>query len=92
MPVFLRFEETNEEATSCKEGQKCIGGYARAVTAIRDLKRENEKNGLNPIFLNAGDFFQGTMWYAEGRWNVTAQFFNMLDADAIVFIINLLNL
>lgn len=77
---FYRFEETSEDATSCKEGAKCIGGYARAVTAIKKLLATR----VNPIYLNAGDNFQGTLWYSFGRWNVTSQFLNMLNADAIV--------
>lgn len=75
-----RFEEISEKATSCKDGEKCIGGYARAVTVIKELKRSLP----NPIYLNAGDNFQGTLWYSFGRWNVTSQFLNMLKADAIV--------
>ncbi|XP_031636271.1 apyrase-like isoform X2 [Contarinia nasturtii] len=74
-----RFEETNEMATTCKDVEICIGGYARAVKMIRALL----ENAVNPIYLNAGDNFQGTLWYALGRWNVTAQFLNMLPADAI---------
>lgn len=77
---FCRFEETNEGATSCKQGEKCIGGYARAVTKIKEL----QKIRVNPIYLNAGDNFQGTLWYTFGRWNVTKQFLNMLNADATV--------
>lgn len=42
------------------------------------------KTNPNPIYLNAGDNFQGTPWYTFGRWNVTAQFLNMLKADAVV--------
>lgn len=75
-----RFEETNEQATTCKDREKCIGGYARAVTVIKHL----QKSRVNPIYLNAGDNFQGTLWYSLGGWNVTAQFLNMLNADAIV--------
>lgn len=41
------------------------------------------KAELNPIYLNAGDNFQGTLWYNIGRWNVTVQFLNMLKADAM---------
>lgn len=77
---IYRFEETNEQATSYKASQKCIGGYARAVTKIKELQQTR----TNPIFLNAGDNFQGTLWYSLGRWNVTSQFLNMLNADAIV--------
>lgn len=41
------------------------------------------KKDLNPIYLNAGDNFQGTLWYNIGRWNVTQEFLNMLPADAM---------
>lgn len=77
-----RYEETNELATTCKPGEKCIGGFARMVTMIKHLK-ETLKD-TNPIFLNAGDNFQGTLWYSIGRWKLTTQFMNMLDADAVV--------
>ena len=75
-----RFEETNEQTTSCSPGQKCIGGYARAVTMVKKLQQTRP----NPIYLNAGDNFQGTIWYNIGRWNVTSQLLNMLNADAMV--------
>lgn len=74
-----RFEETNEWAGNCKTDEKCIGGYARAITVIRELKSTRPNN----IYLNAGDSFQGTLWYTVGRWQLTAEMFNMLEADAI---------
>lgn len=67
---------------TCKAGEKCIGGFARMVTMIKQLKEELQ--ATNPIFLNAGDNFQGTLWYSIGRWKLTTQFMNMLDADAVV--------
>lgn len=79
--ILIRFEETNEKSTRCLDGEKCIGGYARLVTIVRDLMSEQEKN---PIYLNAGDNFQGTFWYTIGRWNVTNHFLNLLPADAMV--------
>lgn len=36
------------------------------------------------ILLNAGDNFQGTLWYTLYKWNVTQYFFNKLQFDAIV--------
>lgn len=77
---FGRFDETNEEAATCKDDEKCIGGYARAVTVIKELQSVR----ANPIYLNAGDNFQGTFWFTIGGWNVTSQFLNMLDADVVV--------
>lgn len=71
----------NLQANSCDGTQEsCIGGYARVVTKVKELLARTDKN---PIYLNAGDNFQGTLWYNIGRWNVTAQFLNMLRADAM---------
>ncbi|XP_058129551.1 apyrase-like [Anopheles ziemanni] len=78
-----RFEETNFYSTRCKpdEGERCIGGYARVVSRVKSLRQEYADR--NPIYLNAGDNFQGTLWYSLLRWNVTAHFLNMLPADVM---------
>lgn len=49
-----RFEETNEESLPCREGQKCIGGFARMKTVVDELMEKRK----NVILLNAGDNFQ----------------------------------
>lgn len=51
------------------------------MTKVKELLVERADK--NPIYLNAGDNFQGTLWYNIGRWNVTAQFLNMLKADVM---------
>uniref|UniRef100_A0A182K4F9 Apyrase n=1 Tax=Anopheles christyi TaxID=43041 RepID=A0A182K4F9_9DIPT len=78
-----RFEETNTVSTRCKpdEGERCIGGYARVVARVKSLQQEYADR--NPIYLNAGDNFQGTLWYSLLRWNVTAHFLNLLPADVM---------
>ncbi|XP_055853698.1 apyrase-like [Episyrphus balteatus] len=76
-----RFEPTDTFGGTCDDGEECIGGYARTVHTVRRLLEEQKE--LNPIYLNAGDSFQGTLWYNIGRWNVTSQFLNMLPADAM---------
>uniref|UniRef100_A0A182M997 Apyrase n=1 Tax=Anopheles culicifacies TaxID=139723 RepID=A0A182M997_9DIPT len=78
-----RFEETNTVSTRCKpdDGERCIGGYARVVARVKALQQEYADR--NPIYLNAGDSFQGTIWYTLLRWNVTSYFLNMLPADAM---------
>jgi 5'-nucleotidase len=82
--IASRFEETNIFSTSCKPeiGEECIGGYARVVTKVKELLEE--RKDLNPVYLNAGDNFQGTFWYNFFQWNVTSYFLNLLPADAMV--------
>lgn len=81
-PSLCRFEETNIHSLECKReaNDTCIGGYARIVSIVKRL----QKTRTNPIFLNAGDNFAGTIWYTFGKWNVTQHFLNMLKADVMV--------
>ncbi|XP_014477409.1 PREDICTED: apyrase isoform X2 [Dinoponera quadriceps] len=75
-----RFEQTSPTSGPChKEKEDCVGGIARVYTAATRLMSERP----NPIFLNAGDNFQGTLWYNLHRWNVTALFLNKLPQDAM---------
>ncbi|GLV32897.1 uncharacterized protein CBL_20048 [Carabus blaptoides fortunei] len=72
-----RFEETSPSSSSCKD-TNCIGGFSRAYNTINSLL----DNRPNAIFLNAGDNFQGTLWYNVFKWNVTQYFLNKLPTDA----------
>lgn len=76
-----RFEQTDIYSGTCWEGQEasCVGGIARIATVVKRLIEERP----NPVFLNAGDNFQGTLWYTKFKWNVTAQLLNMLPHDAL---------
>lgn len=77
-----RFEETNIALNRCKAGDKCIGGYARTVTVVKQLQEKHKEH--NTIYLNAGDSFQGTLWYNFLRWRAVSYFLNLLRADAMV--------
>ncbi|XP_020804965.1 apyrase isoform X2 [Drosophila serrata] len=79
--LHARFEATDSSGGTCDDGETCIGGYPRTVTTVRRLLQEQAE--LNPIYINAGDSFQGTLWYNIGRWNVTQQLLNLLPADAM---------
>jgi 5'-nucleotidase len=78
------FDQTDPYGNACKEDQEdlCVGGIARIATKFKELRKERR----NPLFLNAGDNFQGTLWYSMYKWNVTAHFLNMLQLDALVTI------
>uniref|UniRef100_A0A0C9RXV0 apyrase n=2 Tax=Fopius arisanus TaxID=64838 RepID=A0A0C9RXV0_9HYME len=77
-----RYEEVGPWAGTCHrdEGEECVGGLPRLLTAIKQLF---EERGPNSIFLNAGDHYQGTLWYNVHKWNATAVFLNMLPHDAM---------
>lgn len=58
--VHAHLDEFRSSGTDCDDPSKgCYGGYARIKTIV-DERRPGVGNSL---FLNAGDEFQGTMFY-----------------------------
>lgn len=78
---MCRFEEQTTGSVTCYNAEECIGGIARLYTAVKELLEAKPDS----VFLNAGDNFQGTLWYNVFKWNVTQYFLNLLPVDAMVF-------
>nr|XP_018917530.1 PREDICTED: apyrase-like [Bemisia tabaci] len=55
----------------------CVGGFARMHAKIKELKQSDP----SALVVNAGDVFTGTLWFGLFRWNVTAEFMNLLPVD-----------
>ncbi|XP_075747621.1 snake venom 5'-nucleotidase isoform X1 [Rhipicephalus microplus] len=47
---------------------ECYGGVARITHKVKELK----KNHTNTMFMNAGDFYQGTAWYSILKYNIVS--------------------
>ncbi|XP_023236967.1 protein 5NUC-like [Centruroides sculpturatus] len=81
--VHARFEEFNKYGGRCTESlsQKgeCFGGVARQMSKVREIRETND----NVIFLNAGDYYQGTFMYTVHKWKIVADFMNRLGHDAM---------
>ncbi|KAJ1974896.1 hypothetical protein H4R35_003403 [Dimargaris xerosporica] len=81
--VHGREDAFNKMGADCNvydyEENTCYGGVARHKT-IYDALRAGHRNTL---VLNAGDEFQGTMFYNRYKGNSTARFLNALGYDAI---------
>ena len=60
--VHARFEEINKYGGSCSsaEGDECFGGVARRYALLQKLKQQA---GPNLLLLDAGDQFQGSLWF-----------------------------
>lgn len=81
--MHARFEETSRLSTPCapqdaKEG-KCYGGFARIATLVREAR----KSSIPALFLNAGDTYQGSVWYNVYKWEIVTSFLNLLAPDAV---------
>ena len=68
------------------DANKCYGGMARLATAIKEVRVTATKQNKHVILLNAGDIFQGTVWYSKYKWKYMARFTNILNITAAVSI------
>ncbi|MFK7871378.1 MAG: bifunctional UDP-sugar hydrolase/5'-nucleotidase [Roseobacter sp.] len=83
--MHSRIESINRFDSTCKaedetEG-KCFGGVARVKTAI-DAKRAS-LSGENVIVLDAGDPFQGSLFYSTYKGAAEAEFMEKIGYDAM---------
>lgn len=78
-----RFEPINRFDSGCNEEDnaegKCFGGMARLVTAINDAKARHD----NYLLVDAGDMFQGTLFFQFYIGDTAAEFMNKLGYDAM---------
>ncbi|KAF1377005.1 hypothetical protein PFLUV_G00217400 [Perca fluviatilis] len=80
--VHARVEETGEYSGKCGgNSSECFAGVARRATEIKRI-RSTESNVL---LLDAGDQFQGTVWFNYYKGAEAAHFMNKLRYDAMVF-------
>ncbi|XP_033503895.1 snake venom 5'-nucleotidase [Epinephelus lanceolatus] len=78
--VHARVEETSKHSGKCG-GSGCFAGVARRATVIKGI-RSSESNVL---LLDAGDQFQGTVWFNYYKGAEAAHFMNKLRYDAMAF-------
>ncbi|CAH1776835.1 unnamed protein product [Owenia fusiformis] len=81
--VHARIDESNKYGGPCSQGDKdedkCFGGVARRFTAVKDIRDKHD----NVIFLDAGDQFQGTIWFSTFEGRATSRFMNEMRYDAM---------
>ncbi|KAI8483281.1 5'-nucleotidase [Branchiostoma belcheri] len=77
--VHSRIEETNAFGGRCRPGRPCFGGVARLASKVREVRSVDD----NVLLLDAGDWFQGTLWYYFFKSSVLAHFMNALRYDAM---------
>ncbi len=58
-----RHDPVNGGALGCDAGGGCFGGSPRLATAIRAARRAAEADGRSVLQLDAGDQFQGSLFY-----------------------------
>ncbi|KAM9842936.1 snake venom 5'-nucleotidase-like [Aulostomus maculatus] len=76
-----RIEETSVDSGKCPDGGPCFAGVARRFTKVSEIRRKEK----NVLFVDAGDQFQGTVWFNFYKGAEAAHFMNKLGYDAMAF-------
>lgn len=81
--VHARVQEMNAFGGQCSPDKDCFGGAARMRTKIEALRGEHP----NTLLLDAGDQFQGTLWFTHYGGRVTYTMMNLLGYDVMVIFV-----
>lgn len=78
--VHAHLDEYTKAGADCKDPSKgCFGGYSRIKSKVDDLREEFPDH----LWLNAGDEFQGTLFYTFYGGEKIAETINDLKFDAM---------
>ncbi|KAK3097085.1 hypothetical protein FSP39_006245 [Pinctada imbricata] len=84
--IHAHVEEMNKYAGECKPEEsargQCFGGVARRLTKVNEIRNANPDH---TILLDAGDQFQGTLWFNIYKGIEAATFMNKFNYDAMTF-------
>ncbi len=62
---------------------KCFGGFARVSQALNDRRDALEADGGNVLVLDAGDQFQGSLFYTNYKGEAAVELMNMTGFDVM---------
>ncbi|XP_034847156.1 5'-nucleotidase isoform X2 [Mirounga angustirostris] len=77
--VHSRLEQTSEDSSKCVNASRCVGGVARLFTKVQQIRRTDP----HVLLLDAGDQYQGTIWFTVYKGAEVAHFMNALRYDAM---------
>ncbi len=81
--VHAHIEQFNKYGGFCDEEAaaegKCFGGVARRMTKINEIRAEYP----DALLFDAGDEFQGTLFFTQYKGEATLEFMNRLGYDAM---------
>ncbi len=85
--LHSRMEAINAFDSTCSAEDaaenKCFGGIARVATKINELRDQITAEGGNVIVLDAGDQFQGSLFYTTYKGAAEAEFMEKIGFDAM---------
>ncbi len=82
-----RLESINRFDSTCPAADeaegKCFGGIARLATKINELRDGIRAGGGHVVVLEAGDAYQGSLFYTTYKGKAEAEFLEALGLDAM---------
>lgn len=85
--LHSRIEPINAYDSTCdaetKEAGECFGGVARVATKINELRDKITAEGGNVLVLDAGDQYQGSLFYTTYKGKDVAEFMTAIGYDAM---------
>ena len=85
--VHSRIQAINKYNSTCKPEEisagKCFGWMARVKSAIDARRAALKKAGKHVITLDAGDQFQGSLFYTTYKGSVAVEVMNRIGFDAM---------
>jgi 5'-nucleotidase/UDP-sugar diphosphatase len=78
---ITKYDSTCDAETEAKN--ECFGGVARLSTKIAELRNQLKAEGQNVVLLDAGDQFQGSLFYTTYKGKDTIEFMNAIGYDAM---------
>ncbi|XP_050545574.1 protein 5NUC-like [Daktulosphaira vitifoliae] len=83
--MHSHFDEMDAYCNECREEEvknnKCYGGFARVAYTVKREKEKAAANGMESLFLVAGDTYQGTPYFSFFKWKPVVDFINQLKPD-----------
>ncbi len=84
-----RVESINAYDSTCsgedETDGKCFGGAARLVTEVNALRDQIRASGGNVLVLEAGDVFQGSLFFTTYSGEAEAEMMNLVGLDAMMY-------
>lgn len=85
--LHSRIEPVSSSDSTCSAEDdaagECFGGIARVATKINELRDELTAAGENVIVLDAGDQYQGSLYYSTYKGELVAELMNTIGFDAM---------
>jgi len=85
--LHSRIEAINKYDSTCSEKEaaeaQCLGGIARVKTKLDERRSALKAANENVIVLDAGDQFQGSLFYTTYKGKDTVEFMNAIGFDAM---------